>query len=86
MFSSQHFSTGGDELNENCYDKDAQTQQELSEQGKTLEQALDTFTQVSLFSLYVHLLSSRYSSLPASRPPSAMFCLPLFFQSLFGSF
>jgi hexosaminidase len=47
MFSSQHFSTGGDELNQNCYTQDAQTQQELTEQGKTLEQALDTFTQVS---------------------------------------
>ncbi|TFK34865.1 beta-hexosaminidase [Crucibulum laeve] len=47
MFPSKLFSTGGDELNTNCYDKDAETQTELNEQGKTLEQALDTFTQAS---------------------------------------
>ncbi|KXN82648.1 Beta-hexosaminidase 2 [Leucoagaricus sp. SymC.cos] len=45
MFPSKLFSTGGDELNTNCYAKDNQTQQDLKSQGKTLEQALDTFTQ-----------------------------------------
>ena len=39
------FSTGGDELNTNCYDKDEATQKDLNATGKTLEQALDTFTQ-----------------------------------------
>lgn len=39
------FSTGGDELNVNCYTDDAQTQAELKQSGKTLEQALNTFTQ-----------------------------------------
>ena len=38
------FGTGGDEINVNCYDKDAQTQEDLKKSGKTLEQALDTFT------------------------------------------
>ncbi|KAF9448540.1 glycoside hydrolase family 20 protein [Macrolepiota fuliginosa MF-IS2] len=47
MFPSKLFSTGGDELNENCYTKDPQTQQDLASQGKTLEQALDTFTQAT---------------------------------------
>ncbi|KAM6494282.1 N-acetylhexosaminidase [Amanita muscaria] len=52
LFSSQYFSTGGDELNINCYTQDAQTQQELAtvkkaQQNKTLEQALDTFTQTT---------------------------------------
>jgi len=41
------FSTGGDELNTNCYAQDAQTQADLAASGKTLEQALDAFTQVS---------------------------------------
>ncbi|KAJ3566885.1 hypothetical protein NP233_g6718 [Leucocoprinus birnbaumii] len=47
MFPSKLLSTGGDELNTNCYSKDAQTQQDLKSQGKTLEQALDTFTQAT---------------------------------------
>lgn len=47
MFPSTLFSTGGDEINANCYTQDAQTQQELSASGKTFEQALDTFTQVT---------------------------------------
>jgi len=37
------FSTGGDELNTNCYTQDAQTQAELKSLGKTLDQALDDF-------------------------------------------
>ncbi|KAF8964336.1 N-acetylhexosaminidase [Flammula alnicola] len=44
---STMFSTGGDELNVNCYTQDAQTQAELQQSGKTLEQALDTFTQTT---------------------------------------
>jgi hexosaminidase len=47
MFPSKLFSTGGDELNANCWAKDNQTQAELSAQNKTFEQALDTFTQAS---------------------------------------
>ena len=47
LFPSKLFSTGGDELNTNCYAQDAQTQSELKASGKTLEQALDTFTQVT---------------------------------------
>ncbi|GLB38159.1 putative beta-hexosaminidase [Lyophyllum shimeji] len=39
------FSTGGDELNINCYVRDPQTQADLSKSGRTLEQALNTFTQ-----------------------------------------
>ncbi|KZP19300.1 glycoside hydrolase family 20 protein [Athelia psychrophila] len=41
---STMFSTGGDEVNLKCYTKDAQTQAELKKSGKTIEQALDTFT------------------------------------------
>jgi hexosaminidase len=39
------FSTGGDELNTNCYTQDNQTQAELQSSGKTLDQALDVFLQ-----------------------------------------
>ncbi|KIM43091.1 glycoside hydrolase family 20 protein [Hebeloma cylindrosporum] len=42
---STMFSTGGDELNVNCYTQDAQTQADLKQSGRTLEQALDAFTQ-----------------------------------------
>ncbi|KDR82570.1 hypothetical protein GALMADRAFT_220558 [Galerina marginata CBS 339.88] len=41
------FSTGGDELNTNCYAQDAQTQADLTSSGRTLEQALDAFTQTT---------------------------------------
>jgi hexosaminidase len=41
---STMFSTGGDELNVNCYTQDAQTQADLRQSGRTLEQALDAFT------------------------------------------
>ncbi|KAF9483398.1 N-acetylhexosaminidase [Pholiota conissans] len=44
---SMLFSTGGDELNVNCYTQDAQTQADLKASGKTLEQALDAFTQTT---------------------------------------
>ena len=47
MFPSKLLSTGGDELNTNCYDQDAPTQADLKAFGKTLEQALDTFTQTT---------------------------------------
>ncbi|KAH9480379.1 Beta-hexosaminidase 2 [Psilocybe cubensis] len=47
LFRSSYFGTGGDEINTNCYTQDNQTQAELAAQGKTLDQALDEFTQVS---------------------------------------
>ena len=47
MFPSTLFSTGGDELNTNCYDIDEPTQASLNATGRTLEQALDAFTQVT---------------------------------------
>ncbi|KAF8993489.1 beta-hexosaminidase [Cyathus striatus] len=47
LFSSKLFSTGGDEINANCYTQDGPTQDDLTKQGKTFEQALDTFTQVT---------------------------------------
>jgi len=47
MFPSKLFSTGGDELNANCYTKDNATQADLAAQKKTLEQALDTFMQAT---------------------------------------
>jgi len=45
--TSTMFSTGGDELNTNCYAKDSATQADLKSQGRTLEQALAVFTQAT---------------------------------------
>jgi hypothetical protein len=45
MFKSRLFSTGGDEVNIRCYTDDPETQQALLTSGRTLEQALDVFTQ-----------------------------------------
>ncbi|KAG5732634.1 hypothetical protein E4T56_gene16912, partial [Termitomyces sp. T112] len=47
LFQSKLFSTGGDELNSNCYTQDNATQADLAAQGKTLDQALDTFVQAT---------------------------------------
>ncbi|EPQ54821.1 N-acetylhexosaminidase [Gloeophyllum trabeum ATCC 11539] len=47
LFPSKFVSTGGDELNVNCYDQDPVTQATLNATGQTLEQALDTFTQAT---------------------------------------
>ena len=47
MFPSGLFSTGGDELNVNCYTQDPETQQILNSTGQTLEQALDSFTRTT---------------------------------------
>jgi hexosaminidase len=44
---SSYFSTGGDELNTNCYTNDYPTQQQLNSTGMTLNDALNTFTQVT---------------------------------------
>ncbi|KAJ7600334.1 glycoside hydrolase family 20 protein [Mycena floridula] len=44
---SKLFSTGGDELNTNCYVHDAQTQADLKASGQTLEQALNVFVQAT---------------------------------------
>lgn len=41
------FSTGGDEVNTNCYAKDTQTQADLKSSGKTVEQALSSFVQAT---------------------------------------
>ncbi|KAG6810905.1 hypothetical protein H0H92_009866, partial [Tricholoma furcatifolium] len=47
LFQSQLFSTGGDELNTNCYAQDNATQADLAASGQTLEEALNTFTQAT---------------------------------------
>ncbi|PPQ65899.1 hypothetical protein CVT26_000919 [Gymnopilus dilepis] len=47
LFRSTYFGTGGDEVNENCYDADEETQRELAAQGKTLLEAFNTFTRVT---------------------------------------
>ncbi|KAG2139125.1 glycoside hydrolase family 20 protein [Suillus bovinus] len=44
---SHYFSTGGDELNTNCYVDDYLTQQQLNRTGMTLNGALDRFTQTT---------------------------------------
>ena len=45
LFPGNYFSTGGDEINVRCYTDDPETQKALAASGKTLEQALDDFTQ-----------------------------------------
>ncbi|KAI0250413.1 N-acetylhexosaminidase [Lactifluus subvellereus] len=45
LFPSTLFATGGDEINARCYQADAQTQHDLG--GRTLNQALDGFTQAT---------------------------------------
>ncbi|KLO15933.1 beta-hexosaminidase [Schizopora paradoxa] len=42
-FRSQFFSTGGDEVNTNCYTQDSETQKELNASGLTLDEALNNF-------------------------------------------
>ncbi|KAG8857991.1 N-acetyl-glucosamine-6-phosphate deacetylase [Tulasnella sp. 330] len=42
---SKYFSTGGDEINDNCYTTDAETQAELTANKQTFEEALSSFTQ-----------------------------------------
>jgi len=44
---SNYMSTGGDELNTNCYSDDYPTQQQLNSTGMTLNDALDVFTQTT---------------------------------------
>jgi hexosaminidase len=44
---SSYFSTGGDELNTNCYTNDLPTQQQLNATGMTLNDALNNFTQTT---------------------------------------
>lgn len=45
LFPGSYFSTGGDEINANCYANDSETQNALAASGRTFEQALDDFTQ-----------------------------------------
>ncbi|KAI5117838.1 hypothetical protein M0805_005167 [Coniferiporia weirii] len=47
MFPSTLLSTGGDELNEECYAQDTETRAALNATGRTLDQALSAFTQTS---------------------------------------
>lgn len=44
LLPSKYFSTGGDELNLNCYVNDTVTRDYLTSTNTTLEQGLDTFT------------------------------------------
>lgn len=45
MFPSTLFSTGGDEVNTNCYHQDEQTQADLNATGSTFDEALSNFVQ-----------------------------------------
>ncbi|KAI0754519.1 N-acetylhexosaminidase [Daedaleopsis nitida] len=45
MFPSTLMSTGGDEVNLRCYAQDPATQADLMASGRTIEEALDVFTQ-----------------------------------------
>lgn len=47
LFTSSFFSTGGDEVNQNCYTEDAETQADLAATGRNIDQALDTFIQAN---------------------------------------
>jgi len=51
LFPGNYFSTGGDEINAKCYADDPKTQESLAASGKTIEQALDDFTQAEHKSL-----------------------------------
>lgn len=44
LFNSKFFSTGGDEINANCYTADNETQSALTAASQTFEQALSAFT------------------------------------------
>ncbi|EJC98475.1 beta-hexosaminidase [Fomitiporia mediterranea MF3/22] len=46
-FKSSLFSTGGDEVNANCYEQDPQTQADLNAMGWTLDEALNNFLNVT---------------------------------------
>ncbi|CAL1713569.1 unnamed protein product [Somion occarium] len=47
LFPSKFFSTGGDEVNTECYANDSQTQSILQSTGQTFEQALSGFMQTT---------------------------------------
>lgn len=47
VFPSKYVSTGGDEVNTNCYNDDAETQASLNASGQTLDEALNTFLQAT---------------------------------------
>lgn len=47
VFPSKYMSTGGDEVNLNCYNDDASTQAELKSSNQTLDEALNTFVQAT---------------------------------------
>ncbi|KAF7357419.1 Beta-hexosaminidase [Mycena sanguinolenta] len=47
VMPGKYFSTGGDELNTECYTQDAQTQSDLKATGQNLEQALNTFVKAT---------------------------------------
>jgi hexosaminidase len=47
LFPGQLFSTGGDEINANCYAQDSATQASLASSGQTFAEALDAFTQAN---------------------------------------
>lgn len=47
LLPSKYFSTGGDEVNMECYKKDKSTQIALKQLGWTIEHALDVFTQAT---------------------------------------
>ncbi|KAG7444220.1 N-acetylhexosaminidase [Guyanagaster necrorhizus] len=53
MFPSKYFSTGGDEINFNCYDDDNVTQADLAAKGVTITQALNSFTESTHGALHV---------------------------------
>ncbi len=42
-FQSRFFSTGGDEVNTNCYAQDSETQMQLNASGLSLDEALNNF-------------------------------------------
>ena len=43
MVQGSYVSTGGDEVNSQCYDDDTETQQALNSTGETITQALNSF-------------------------------------------
>jgi len=45
IMPGKYFSTGGDEVNMNCYNSDQQTKNDLAASGKTIEDAVRSFVQ-----------------------------------------
>ncbi|KZW01509.1 glycoside hydrolase family 20 protein [Exidia glandulosa HHB12029] len=73
----KYFSTGGDEVNINCYNQDEATQQQLKATNKTLDEALNTFVQAT------HTALARQGKIPVVWEEMALsYKVNLFYQTI----